>query len=401
MAAMVAMPQRGDAGRSSVSVVPATEGESMTATAWTEKARKIGAELAEYAARHDQDGSFVEESFLALKEDGAFKALVPEDLGGGGAGFRDICEFIRELGRHCGSTALTFSMHTHLVAATLWKHRKGQPGEALLRKIAGKDLILVSTGAGDWLDSNGTLERTEGGYRYTSKKFFASGCPVADVMVTSGRYEDPSDGPQVLHFALPLEAKGVRIGDDWDTHGMRGTGSHTVHIDGAFVPDEAVSMRRARGPWHPAFSVVSTVAMPIFMSAYVGIAERAAELALERVRAGERRSDPGVQYLAGELENDLFVVRAVWNAHVDNAAELDFTPDLDRASRSVQAKTVLGESCVRVVDKAMELAGGFSFFRRGELERLMRDARAAPYHPLQPKRQHLFSGRIALGMDPL
>jgi len=371
----------------------------MTTQEWIEKARKLGPELDEYAARHDQDGTFVEESFTALREEGLFKALVPTELGGGGAGIRDICELIRELGTHCGSTALAYSMHSHLVASAVWKYRKGQPGEALLRKVAEKDLILVSTGAGDWLESNGVMEKVEGGYRYTSKKPFASGSPVGHVMITSGRYEDPVEGPMVLHFPLPFATEGVTRGTDWDTHGMRGTGSNTVSIEGAFIPEESIAMRRPRGPWHPAFNVIGTIALPILMSPYVGVAERATELALDSAR--KRSADPNVQYLAGELLNEIHVVHAIWRAQVDNANEYDFMPELDRASRAVQAKTTLGEACIRTVDKAMELGGGGAFFRKVGIERLMRDVRAAPFHPLQPKRQHLFSGRIALGLEPV
>lgn len=371
----------------------------MEHTNWIDKARTMGLEIAEYAARHDEDATFVAESYGALREEGFFKALVPAELGGGGAGFREICEVVRILGQHCGSTALAYSMHTHLVAATVWKHRKGRPGEALLRKVAEHDIILVSTGAGDWTDSNGTLEKVDGGYRYTAKKPFASGSTMGDLMITSGRYDDPQEGPMVLHFPLPFAAEGVKRGDDWDTHGMRGTGSSTVSIDGAFIAEAAIVMRRPRGPWHPAFSVICIAAIPIIMSAYVGIAERAAELAIASAR--KRRDDANVQYLTGELLNELLAVRAAWNAQVDNANELDFAPEIERASRAVEAKTVIGDTCIRTVDKAMELAGGGAYFRSSGIERLRRDVRAATYHPLQPKRQHLLSGRVALGLEPI
>jgi len=53
------------------------------------------------------------------------------------------------------------------------------------------------------------------------------------------------------------------------------------------------------------------------------------------------------------------------------------------------------------VRKAMEIAGGAGFFRACPLERMLRDILAAPYHPLPEKRQHLFTGRIALGRDPI
>ena len=375
------------------------KGTTMSTARWIAAARSLGPELAEDARRHDEDGTFVSEAYLALQEEGFFNALVPTELGGKGAGIADICEFIRELAHYCPSTALAYAMHSHLVATSVWKYRRGQPGEALLRKVVDQKLILVSTGAGDWLDSNGVMEKCPGGYRYTSKKPFGSGSQAAHVMVTSGRYDDPEEGPMVLHFPLSFSAEGVRRGDDWDAHGMRGTGSDTIHIDRAFIAEGTVSMRRKRGPWHPAFNVISTVALPIIMSAYVGIAERAAELAIESAK--KRRNETAVQYLTGEMLNELFVVRASWEKQVANAAEYDFDPAPERASTSVQAKTVLADACIRTVEKAMEVGGGRAYFRSVGIERLMRDVRAATYHPLQPKRQHSFSGRVALGLEPV
>lgn len=371
----------------------------MERTNWMAKAHELGPELAEYSTRHDIDGTFVEESFRALKEEGFFSALVPRELGGGGAGLREICDVIRVLAHYDGSTALAYSMHSHLVATTVWKHRKGQPGAALLEKVVQKGLILVSTGAGDWLESNGELTRVEGGYRYTSKKPFASGSPVGDVMITSGRYDDPVEGPQVLHFPLAFATEGVTRGSDWDTHGMRGTGSSTVSIENAFIPEETIAMKRPRGPFHPAFHVICTVALPLIMSAYTGVAQNAARLAIESAKT--RADDTNVQYLTGELRTQMFLLEALWNAHVDNANEYDFAPEFERSARSAEAKTAISEAAIRLVDQAMELGGGAAYFRKAGLEQLRRDVAASQYHPFQRMRQYQFSGRGALGLEPV
>src|SRR3569623_830640 len=141
---------------------------------WIEVARQLGPVLAVHAARHDTEGSFVEEAYRLFREHRLFSMTVPAELGGGGATHHQTCAAIRELGRHCGSSALALSMHTHLVAAAVWRHRHGQPGEKLLRTIAERELILVSTGATDWVSSNGRMERVEGGYRVTARKVFGS-----------------------------------------------------------------------------------------------------------------------------------------------------------------------------------------------------------------------------------
>lgn len=90
---------------------------------WSERATAIAAMLAEQAAAHDADGSFVFDGYAALKEAGFFKALVPAEFGGGGASVSDMCAAIRTIGAACGSTALAFAMHSHLVAVAAWRWR--------------------------------------------------------------------------------------------------------------------------------------------------------------------------------------------------------------------------------------------------------------------------------------
>ena len=368
-------------------------------TDWVAMAREIGPALAEGASRRDLEGSFVSEGYALLKKHRFFSMGVPVELGGGGARHRDLCDAVREIGRHCGSTALAFSMHSHLIAATVWKHLHKQPAEALLRKVAAEETVLLSTGASDWVDSNGTMEKVDGGYRVTARKVFGSGGPAADLIIASSRYRDTEAGPQVLHFSVPTSAKGVTFTNDWDTLGMRSTGSNTVVMEGVFIPEQAVSLRRPSGQWHPAWSVVITVAAPLYIAAYMGIAEAASELAL--AKAAKKADVPFMPYLAGELENLLMQTRLAWRGMVDNAADYDFLPALGLTNNALIGKTLCTKAAIATVQKAMEVAGGPGFFRHCPLERMLRDVCAAPYHPLPEKRQLHFSGMIALGRDPI
>jgi alkylation response protein AidB-like acyl-CoA dehydrogenase len=158
-----------------------------------------------------------------MKERKLFSAGVPKDLGGGGASHAELCEMIRELAHFCPSTTLALSMHTHLVSAAVWRHLHGQPAAPLLSKVAAGELVLVSTGAQDWLDSTGQATRVDGGYRVSGQKRFASGSPAGDLVLTSAPYEDPR--ALVLQFSVPMKAEGIRSNLDWDTLGMRATGS--------------------------------------------------------------------------------------------------------------------------------------------------------------------------------
>ena len=368
-------------------------------TDWVAIARELGPGFASRAAAYDANDSFPMENFQELKERGVFSAGVPTELGGGGASHPELCGMLRELGRHCSATALALSMHTHLVATTVWLWRQGAPVSPLLERIASEQLVLSTSGASDWLDSSGTAERVDGGYRVTARKVFASGSPAGDLLVTSAVYDDPTDGPTVLHFSVPLKSDGIAVLDNWRTMGMRASGSNDVVLDGVFVPDSAISSRRPKGAWEPILNVVAAVGLPLVMSVYVGVAEAARDLALQYV--AKKRDDPEVWYLGGELENALVTGQMAVQSLIDLCADYTFTPDLAAANAAFIRKTVAAQSLLLAVEKALEMVGGGGFFRSVGLERLVRDIHAVQFHPLQAKRQHRFTGRAALGLDPI
>ena len=48
----------------------------------------------------------------------------------------------------------------------------------------------------------------------------------------------------------------------------------------------------------------------------------------------------------------------------------------------------------------MDVSGGFGMFKKSELERLFRDARAGRFHPANSALTHEVIGKLALGIDP-
>jgi alkylation response protein AidB-like acyl-CoA dehydrogenase len=359
-------------------------------TNWIELARSLGEEFAARAEAHDEGDTFVSRNYESLKERRVFSAAIPEEFGGGGASQREIADMLRTMAQYCGSTALALSMHQHLVAATIWKQRRGQGGEPLLKNVAEKQLVLVSTGARDWLESNGSMTKTDGGYLVSARKHFASQSSVGDILVTSAPFND-----EVLHFPVAMNAPGVAVMNDWRTLGMRGTGSHTVKLEDVFVPDSAIALRRPRGAYHPVWNVVLAVAMPLIMSVYLGIAQNAAAMAIAQIRR-KKVARPSVASLIGEMNNDLVAAEVQLDDMLRIANNYDFEP-IDQNGHAILArKTNVANATIRVVTKAMEIAGGAGFYRQFGLERLFRDIQGARYHPLPESEQVKFSGEYLL-----
>jgi alkylation response protein AidB-like acyl-CoA dehydrogenase len=373
--------------------------DQASARDWRAIARELGPRFAARASAHDANDAFVAENYVELKAYGAFSAGVPLDLGGGGATHAELCALIRELAHSCGATALALAMHTHQVAMTVWRRIQGQPVESLLRRIARDQLVLVSTGASDWLNSSGHAERVEDGYRVSARKIFGSGSPAGDLVITTAVFDDPLDGPTVLHFPVPMNVAGVTVADNWRAMGMRGSGSNDVVFEDVFVPESAISLRRPRGKWHPFYSVVAVVAQSIVMSVYIGAAEAARDLALQNLQ--RRREDPDIWYTVGEMENALATGQMAVQGMIDLCANYAFTPDVATANAAFVRKTIATQSLISAVEKAAEAVGGSSFLRTIALERLLRDIHGAQFHPLHAKRQHRFTGRVAFGLDPI
>ena len=338
------------------------------------------------------------EGFALLREHGLLSMLVPEELGGGGASHADACAVLAVLAHGCPATSLAFAMHTHLVAAQVWRHHRGLPAP-VLEKVAAQQVVLVSTGAADWLDSSGTAVRVEGGYRVSGRKMPSSGAPAGNVLATSIRWDDAPDGPQVLHLSIPFAADGVSIDETWDTMGMRATGSHTVVLDDVFVPDASVALTRPAGVWHPVWATVIGAAMPLIMSTYVGVAEAATERAtMLAMRRAERPDVAAGRGAHGQPAGTGARRRAGHDRR-------ERQPALRQLTRRCVVDVVPQDRRGRCGDRhgalALEVGGGAAYSRSSGIERLFRDVHGALYHPLPAAQQESFTGRLALGLDPI
>lgn len=361
-------------------------------------AADVGDTLETNAARHDAEGSFVTEAYDRLRAAGALALGVPKELGGGGASLAEVTAFQRALAHHCGSTALASAMHQHVTYFTTWRYRRNMPGaEATLRRIADEGIVLVSTGGADFTRPRGTAEKVDGGYRVSGRKVFASQSPNGAVLATMFPYEDPEQGLRVLNMAVPIASEGVTVLDNWDTLGMRGTGSNDVVLEDVFVPDERVMANRPHGVVDPPLQVIASIAMPIISGTYLGVAEAARDAAVAAVAASGKVDDPIVHRQIGLMDTRLRVASWALDGALSTVGS-DPEPSLERVTAAMAAKREIALAGVEICDIAMDLGGGAAFFKGSVIERCYRDIRAAKFHPFTPEATLVHAGRQALGL---
>jgi alkylation response protein AidB-like acyl-CoA dehydrogenase len=78
-----------------------------------------------------------------------------------------------------------------------------------------------------------------------------------------------------------------------------------------------------------------------------------------------------------------------------------FAPDLAITSDVLVRKAIAARSVKAAIETASEIVGGAGFYRGHPMERIVRDMRAFHFHPLPERIQQSFSGRVALGMEPI
>ncbi|MCY1127166.1 acyl-CoA/acyl-ACP dehydrogenase [Frigidibacter sp. RF13] len=371
------------------------EDQAMGHETLAEKADRLARDCASRAEAHDRDESFVAENYEKLKAEGLISAAVPKELGGLGAEVGEMADVVRRLAHGCGSTALAFSMHTHQVVIPAWRWRHQPPAvpkvEPLLKMVAEKNIVLLSSGGGDWIGGSGRAEKAEGGWRITARKPFVSGGPVGNILMTTAISDEG-----ILHFGLPMASPEVKRLDTWHTMGMRGTGSDDVEITDFFLPDDKVALKRPTGEWHPLFQIIATLAFPLIYGAYLGVAESARDIALGL--AQKRRGEARQPRLVGEMETTLRAAQMA-HRHMVMTAET-MAPGAESVSEVMIGRQLVEQNAIRTVELAMEVAAGQGFYRATGLERRFRDVQGARYHPMRRDVQRLYTGALTLG-DPV
>jgi len=348
-------------------------------------AERLADEFRGQASKYDQSGEFPFESYGRMREEGYLRAPVPEELGGLGAGIEEMTRAQQALARGCGSTAIAVNMHLFQVGTMADGWRNGGP-DALLKRIAAEGIVIASLGAeavvaGEFSPS-ATAERVESGYKLNGRKYFCSQAPGMDIVRTFAR--DVETGETKL-FGFPANAPGVRWEATWDTTGMRASASHDLVLEDVMVPETALGATLPAGPPMrvPLLANVARWFHLLASGVYLGIAEEARAEAYKALGKGINSTlrDPALtDMLIGEMEAEFLTAQSVRDSVAARLATMPADPH-EAVRLSTLCKEIVTARAVATVEKAVEIAGGRSFYRKSPLERLARDVRAGRFHP--------------------
>jgi alkylation response protein AidB-like acyl-CoA dehydrogenase len=372
--------------------------------------------LARFAARapqYDRENVFFWNDFDELREAGYLRLAIPRELGGAGLSLAAVVQEQRRLGYHAAPTALAVNMHLYWTgtAADLW--RAGDRSQQWLLEAAAAGEVFAAGHAESGNDvpillSTTKAERVEGGYRFTGRKSFGSLSPVWTYLGIHGMDTSDPSKPTIVHGFMPRDTEGYRIEQTWDVMGMRATRSDDTILDGVFVADRNIGRVVPAGAAGIDHFVLGLFAWALlgFGNIYYGLARRALDLTIETARSkrslGVTRSmayHPELQHRIAEMGLALESI----GPHLDRVAD-DWASGVDHGAawpaKIFSAKYHAVEESWRVVDLALDVAGGFGIFRKAGLEQLFRDARLGRIHPANSMLTHEIVAKTLLGISP-
>jgi alkylation response protein AidB-like acyl-CoA dehydrogenase len=363
------------------------------------------------AGQLDHDNAYFDEDLAELRSIGYLAAAVPTEHGGWGLDLAEMAEHQRVLARYAPATALAMTMHTYWIGIAVELERLGDTSLRWILEAAVDGHVFAAGHAEPGNDipvllSTCKAERVEGGYRLTGRKQFGSNGPAWTWLGAHAIDADAPGGPQVVHAFVERTSPGVQVVATWDTLGMRPTQSHDTVLDGVFVPDSRIGRVVPAGDGSDPFLVAMAMwPLSLIATVYLGIADRALELAVQGARTktsmaidrGAYAYHPMVQHQIAEMYLELDAATATVERFVaDWVAGAEHGEAWVPKVYSMKWRAV--EAAKRVVDVALDVAGGAGMFRGNELERLYRDVRCGGFHPGNDALTHELVGKAVLGV---
>jgi alkylation response protein AidB-like acyl-CoA dehydrogenase len=350
-----------------------------------ERARALAPLIAGEADEIERTRRLTPDVVAALIENGLYRALLPQSLGGAEVPIDAFMQMLEEIAKADASTAWCLGQCG--VCAMI---------AASLDHDTAHEIFNTQPGILAWGAIAHEARAVEGGYRVTARWDFASGSRQASwlgahvrIVGADGVPRKNADGsPEVRTILFPVTS--AVLHDVWQAIGLAGTGTDSYEVSDLFIPERFTAFRdvpsalRERGPLYR-IGTGSTFSLG-FAAVSLGVARATldAGIALARAKhqslaASTMRDNQAVQGLIGRTEGDLRAARTYLYATASAMwRDLSATGEFSAAHRSAVrlAATWTIHQSARVVDAAYHMAGATAVFRSNPFERRFRDMHA-------------------------
>ncbi|TPQ36652.1 acyl-CoA dehydrogenase [Bradyrhizobium guangdongense] len=350
-----------------------------------ERARAIAPLIADEADAIERTRRLTPAVVNALVDNGLYRALLPQSLGGAEAAPEMFMQMLEEIAKADASTAWCLGQNSVCAMTAAW-----------LDMETAQEIFNTPPGILAWGAIAHEARAEAGGYRITARWEFASGSRQASwlgahvrIAEADGTPRKSADGAQEVRTIL-FPVTRATMHDVWDAIGLAGTGTDAYSVDDLFIPERFTALRdvtpalREKGPLYkigtgPSYSLG-------FAAVALGVARATLDAAIalarekhQSLQAKAMRDNNAVQSLIARTEGNFRAARAylyttagtMWR---DLNASGEFS-DVNRNAVRLASTWTIHQSAA-VVDAAYHMAGATAVFKKNPFERRFRDMHA-------------------------
>lgn len=359
------------------------------------------------APEYDRRNEFFAEDLEDLRRAGYLALFSTPAQGGAGLGIPEVAACQRLLASAAPATALAINMHLVWCGVAHLLSLRGDNSLAFVLEEAARGEVFAfgisePGNSAVLFDSKTVAEPRSGGYAFTGRKIFTSLSPAWTRLGIFGKDSTDPDEPRLVFGFADRDTGGITTLDDWDTMGMRASQSCTTVLEGALVPAERIVRHTPVGPHADLFVFgIFSLFETLLSAVYTGIGDRAVTLAAEAAAFRKPDGVPATQDPHTRWRIADAAIRMDGAALELEAVARDLESGADHGgfwfARLSGLKLRTTDTVRGVVETALKVAGGRSYFRGQELERLYRDVLAGMFHPSSEDSAHNTMANALLG----
>jgi acyl-CoA dehydrogenase family member 9 len=328
----------------------------------------------------DRRGAFPQAEVQGLKDLGMFGMTIPEAYGGSGLPMTSYCRLMEEMCRYCAATATIIGAHLGIGSKGIVLYGTEEQKRRFLPAVARGDLLcayaLTEPASGSdaaSLKARAVWDEKRGAWILNGTKRFITNGGHAGLFTVFARTEiDGRD--RISAFVVTRDLTGVSSGKEEDKLGLKGSSTTDLILQDVPVPKGNLLGEPGRG-FKYAMEILNDGRVSLAAGA-VGGAKEMIDKSVEYARQRRQFDRPIATFemIRGKVSEMMTGTYAA-ESMVYLTTGLAERGDVDYSIESALCKIFSSENAWRVINHAVQIAGGNGFIKEYPYERYLRDCR--------------------------
>lgn len=324
----------------------------------------------------DRDEKFRLELFNQMGELGLTGITLPEEYGGLGLSYVDLCLALEEIAKYSVAYSVTVSVSTMVQSIINLYGNEEQKNKYLPSLTSGEEIgafcLSESHSGSDASAMKTTAKKADGGYILNGSKMWITSGGVAKTYIVMARTGDEGS-KGISAFIVRDGMEGFEYGKKEKKMGWRASPTRELVFNNCFVPAENLLSDEGMG-FKIAMSALDRGRITIGAVA-VGLAQRALNEAVKYSMERQQFNQPifefqGLQWMMSDMATEVECSRLL-----TYQAARDFDAGKNNVKLASMAKMKATDTAMKVTTDAVQIHGGVGYTAEYPVERCMRDAK--------------------------